>query len=451
MKKFALMKAALCWLERVLEERYGHRLKLEPEGDGVALRIAGAQGRILFDHLDDGFSQGRSDLLCGNWDAEAEGWESVLGLPLPTPGVAVLSDPLIELDPEGIVVHYDVLGMTFWMLARVEEIGRNDLDEHHRFPARASHAFQHGYLDRPVVDEWLHVLGQVLQRQWPSLPLKEHRFEVKVSHDVDRPSRYAFGGLRQWLRAVGGDLLKRRQVASLARGPMVRWLTHGRLHPADPYNTFDWIMDVSEEHELRSAFYFISGRTDPAKDGDYELEHPAIRDLLRRIHARGHEIGLHPSYGTYQSPELIAAEAERLRRVCTEEGIQQEAWGGRMHYLRWKQPTTLHAWAAAGMAYDSTMSYADHAGFRCGTCFEYPGFDPVAGIPLSVRVRPLIAMECSVLGAWYMGLKHFEALEQFRKLKERCRAVQGVFSLLWHNSELCTRDDRYLYKSVLRS
>lgn len=49
-----------------------------------------------------------------------------------------------------------------------------------------------------------------------------------------------------------------------------------------------------------------------------------IRALMRRIHERGHEIGLYPSYGTYQKPELIAQEAERrLRAVMAEENIRQ--------------------------------------------------------------------------------------------------------------------------------
>ncbi len=56
------------------------------------------------------------------------------------------------------------------------------------------------------------------------------------------------------------------------------------------------------------------------------------------------------------------------------------------------------------MSYDSTLGYADHAGFRCGTCFEYPAFDPVADKQLNLRIRPLIAMECSVTADRYMGL-----------------------------------------------
>ena len=107
-----------------------------------------------------------------------------------------------------------------------------------------------------------------------------------------------------------------------------------------------------------------------------------------------------------------------------------------MHYLRWRSPDTLRAWANASMDYDSTLTYADHAGFRTGSCFEYPAFDPVKEIELSVRIRPLIAMEGSVLSKIYMGHDEKEALDVFRDLKTKCRQVGGNFTLLWHNSEL---------------
>lgn len=242
--------------------------------------------------------------------------------------------------------------------------------------------------------------------------------------------------------------LKLRIRALLAS--WVRLNNKTALHPADPANTFDWIMDVSEQHGLKSAFYFICGRTDASKDADYELEHPAIRELMRRIHARGHEIGLHPSYNSYQSPPTVLNEATRLRRVAHEEGIAQAEWGGRMHFLRWEHPTTLQAWNQAGMTYDSTLSYADRPGFRCGTCFEYPAFDPVAGQALKLRIRPLIAMECTVMAPRYMGLGTGEAaLNKFRELRRACQAVGGCFTLLWHNSQFDSKAKRTLYEAVL--
>jgi hypothetical protein len=148
-------------------------------------------------------------------------------------------------------------------------------------------------------------------------------------------------------------------------------------------------------------------------------------------------------------PEVLKQEADRLRRICSEEGIQQDVWGGRMHFLRWECPATLRAWDDADMRYDSTLSYADHAGFRCGTCFEYPAFDPVSSEMLRLRVRPLIAMEASVLSKAYMGLNGAtDGLHMFQRLKHACEKVEGQFTLLWHNSELNSRNVR-IYESLL--
>ena len=444
--------AALTWLQTLLQERFGHVFTLQAQADGtLALGLPGDARGITLAADSAIFTRANSQLPHTLWDAAAEGWQSALGTPLPAPGAASLPVPLITPIAQGLHVAYDILGLTYWMLSRQEEVGRTDLDEHGRFPATSSHAFKHGYLERPIVDEWLHVLGQVIQRTWPGIALAQHRFSIKVSHDVDAPSRYAFKSWKGIARAMAGDVLKRGDVGSAVFAPWIRLNSQTVLHPKDPANTFDWIMDVSERHGLKSAFYFICGRTVPSLDADYEPEHPAIRALMCRIHARGHEIGLHPSYGSYQKPEVIRAEAGRLRRIAREEGIEQPEWGGRMHYLRWEQPATLRAWADAGMTYDSTLGYADRPGFRCGTCFEYPAFDPVAGQALPLRVRPLVAMECTVMAPRYMGLGAGDAaLAKFVQLKNACQAVGGCFTLLWHNSQFDSAAERALYEAVLQ-
>jgi hypothetical protein len=273
---------------------------------------------------------------------------------------------------------------------------------------------------------------------------------MRVSHDVDGPSRYAF---RSWLgvaRAMAGDILNRGDLVTALRAPWIKFASDDRLHPSDPANTFDWIMDVSERYGLKSAFYFISGRTAPQFDADYELEHPAIRALMRRIHQRGHEIGLHPSYDTYQTPSAIMAEAQRLRVIAESDGIHQSEWGGRMHFLRWEQPATLRAWDAAGMDYDSTLGYADQIGFRCGTCHEYTAFDPVDQIKLRLRIRPLVIMDRTIIEQKYMGLETGKkALSKLISTKNSCRKVNGCFTLLWHNTQLMTHDEKILYQKII--
>jgi hypothetical protein len=443
--------AIICWLQQILLARYGHEFTVQML-DLSALRLSlpddTSQRWVEIDTI--GFSRGTSSLPFTVWDAAADGWLSALGKPLPAPGADSLPSPVIEQTKQGYRIHYDILGLTYWMLSRHEEVGRIDLDEHGRFPATSSHAFKHGYLERPVVDEWLHILGQVIHRVWPQLKLGQPQFSIKPSHDLDQPSRYGFRNTRGIIRGMAGDVLKRGDFKSALLAPWIRMNSKKSLHPADPGNTFDWIMDVSEHHGLTSSFYIFGGRTEPTKDADYELEHPAIRELMRRIHNRGHEIGLHSSYGAYQQPDVIAAEAARLKRVCAEEAIQQHAWGGRMHYLRWDTPTTLYGLERAGMSYDGTLSYADRPGFRCGTCFEYPAFDPVASKQLKLLIRPLIAMECAVMNKEYMGLGASpSALAKFIQLKDACRAVGGTFTLLWHNSVFMTPNLRRIYQDVL--
>ena len=441
---------ALAWMQTLLYERFGHKFDLlvQPGERHIALRLPG-HARCITLALDGvTFTRMDSDLPCALWDASAEGWAAALQDPLPAPGVELLPVPLIAETAEGWHFGYDILGLTYWMLTRQEEVGRMDLDMHGRFPATASHAYRHGYLERPIVDEWLHLLRQLIARTWPAVVLKSHEFNIKLSHDVDVPSRYGFASGKGLLRVMAGDVLKRGDIKNALRAPWIRLNTQSTLHPGDPFNTFEWIMNLSDRQGLISAFYFICGRTSRL-DADYEPEHPAIRTLMRRIHERGHEIGLHPSYGTYQQPKLVKWEAERLRLILAQEDIRQNVLGGRMHYLRWEQPTTLRAWAEAGMDYDSTLSYADRPGFRCGTCFEYPAFDPVARQMIKLRVRPLIAMECSVIDSCYLGLGTGDAaLDKFVQLKEACRSVWGCFTILWHNSSFIGENHKKIYISI---
>jgi hypothetical protein len=441
---------AVGWLERILQERLCGDLRLERSGSEVLLRLHGADGSIRFERVGEGFLDPAPDVPCGLWSPEDEGWRAPLGRSLPAPGRAVMPAPLVSRRGLDRLVGYDILGLCHWMLARVEETERGQRDEHDRFMATSSHACRHDYLDRPIVDEWLGVLGQIVQSVWPRAALRHHAFTMRVSHDVDKMSSYAFRPWSAVLWDMGVDAVRRGEWGSAAMGPWVRIASRRALHPRDPLNTFEWIMDTSERNGLVSAFYFISGRTDRSRDAEYDLGHPAVRDLMARIHRRGHEIGLHPSYATYRRPDEIAREARTLRRIAGECGVHQAELGGRMHFLRWEQPTTLLGLSDAGLAYDASLGYADQPGFRCGTCFEYPGFDPISGKMVPIRLRPLVAMEQTVMAERYLGLgTGDEALGRFARLKDACRRVGGCFTLLWHNHQMRDARRRELYERVL--
>lgn len=428
------------------------------EGTDVRITLAGDQDDRCLTLPDVLFQTAQADWLAPQslpatplpwWEVPAAWGE----LPLVARRLPVLygrrlpgGDYLAERDGS-IVLGLDLFGGAFVLLSRYEEVVLPVWDEHDRFPASASLARHEGFLDRPVVDEYLEVLWASLTRLWPRLQRRPRRHRVFLSHDVDWPLAVLGRPRIQVLRSIAGDLVKRRTPATALRRLASQVRVEFGRPVADPYDTFDFLMDLGERHGLPSAYYFIAGHSAGDIDGVYTLDDPWIRDLLRRIHARGHEIGLHPSYRTYRDPARTRQEWRTLRRVTDELDIRQETWGGRQHYLRWENPTTWQIWEDLGLDYDTTLSFADYAGFRCGTCHAYPVFNLHTRQMLRLRERPLIVMEATLL--FYMRLSWERSLETIRQLNDACRRVSGDFTLLWHNNNLATPESRRWYRRVI--
>lgn len=352
------------------------------------------------------------------------------------------------LDHKGKTIRLglDIGGSVFYMLTRYEEIVLPDRDEHGRFPVQASLSYQEGFLERPIVDEYVEILWACMQRLWPGLKRKQRRYQACPSHDVDHPLGAVNKPWLQVMRNVAGDLVNRRDIDLAYRRFVSRYSGREEL---DPFNTFDFIMDVSEQYGLKSTFYFKAGSSNKQFDDNYSLDSPWIQELMLRIHRRKHEIGLHPSYATYTDLARTRSEFNKLLQIAEKLKIVQERWGGRQHYLRWEAPTTWQILEEAGLDYDATLTFAAHVGFRCGTCHEFPVFNCKTRKALRLRERPLIVMEGTLLGRPYMALPPEQALERIGHFSNVCRCYGGTFSLLWHNTSLIQSWQQKLYLKSL--
>ena len=345
--------------------------------------------------------------------------------------------------PEPSRLAVDVFGSAFFMLTRYEELVIGDRDPYERFPAAASVAARAGFVGTPIVDAYVELLADALERAWPRLRRRRHEYRVLLTHDVDDPLAALDHGPWDFGRMLTGDLVRRRD-ARLA----VRRLRSVRDHRLDPHNTYDFLMDVSERHGLRSAFYFLAHRDRRPRDGGYLYEHPLVRRLLGHIARRGHEIGLHPSYSTYRDAARTREEFARLLRVADAEGVQQDHWGGRQHFLRWANPDTWRNWEAAGLTYDTTLAYPEVVGFRTGTCHPYRVFDLEERRPLKLWEVPFQVMDGTVLST--MGLGRDAAFAAVLDIAAECRRNAGCLGILWHNNTFLrsTREQRWYEELV---
>jgi hypothetical protein len=355
-------------------------------------------------------------------------------------------DGLFKESRRGIALGLDFFGSAFWALTRYEEIVSPAKDKHGRFPIHAALAFQEGFLERPIINEYLEILWAAFQRLWPLLQRKPRLSRVLMSHDVDFPLCTAGRKRANVQRSILADVAIRHDSALALR----RWKAYGEAQKNffdnDPFNTFELIMDMGDRLGRQSEFNFVPEPTAGRPDGNYDLESPWFRKLLRRIHERGHILGFHPSYSSWDREERIRQEFLKLKRVCREEDIVQEKWGGRQHFLRWKNPESWQYWETAGLDHDSTLGFSAQAGFRCGACFTYPVFNLVTRKKLKLLERPLIAMDVALFPGWRFDFE--KCHEKIIALNKICRSFNGDFTLLWHNNSLLTKAQRDLFRQV---
>jgi hypothetical protein len=426
-----------------------------PGMDGIELVIPGIEGSLkirsdFFGEADKGWLK-RSSLPCEPVWCPDKSLISMVGedrIPV-IYGQAHEDGSWWKLEGVKGELALDIFGTSFFFLSRYEEAVSDVRDKHGRFPSSASVSSRWGVLNRPVVNEYLEIFWGCAKQIWPHLKRKQREFKVVPSHDIDWPYQFLdvpwkIAG-RNFLRAI--KRAKPREAAVWS-WQYLRYCCG--VVEADSYHTIRWILDQSDQRGLKSAFYYIPQQTHPELDPADYLGHPHVMAQWKMILERRHEIGVHPGYETSESSEAIAEAADRIRQALNKLGHADAVLGGRQHFLRWKTSETARHWEHAGLSYDSTLGYADHPGFRCGVCYEYPLYDVVARKPLNLRERPLIVMDCTVIDPHYMGLgTGEEALKVMTDLKDTCRKYHGDFTILWHNQRFELPEERDLYVSVL--
>jgi peptidoglycan/xylan/chitin deacetylase (PgdA/CDA1 family) len=337
------------------------------------------------------------------------------------------------------------------MLSRLEEAVTKTRDNHQRFPATASVAYTAGFLERPVVDEYVEMLWNIISNLDPSLIRVINQAKTFVTCDVDWPFDPIRYSLKRTLISSLADLIKRRSL-KLMFGTWQRYVYRILSIKQDDNfrDSLNWMMDINEDAGNKVAFYFIPLNTS-VLDSDFCFFSKKMRSIFKEIAERGHEIGLHPGYNCFNNPELFRKSAEILKRTLSEENINQAQIGGRMHYLRWDILTTPQLWDNNGFDYDSTLSFADKSGFRCGTSREFTMFDLVNRMPLKLKQRPLINMECTIISERYENFGYTNLTKpRFENFKKLCKKNNGIYTLLWHNSHFTNSEDKELYRELIK-
>ncbi len=340
----------------------------------------------------------------------------------------LFGDEHLEISRDNIVCHVDLFAGVFFMLTRWEEAVIPDKDLHGRSPALEALVVKAGYILRPIIDEYTALLRYWLMTLGYPIPADTATFKVVPTCDVDNPYYWRSGPAWRILAGrLKRDLNPIHFIKALKESRAVR---SGKKQ--DPYDRFEYLMNLAEGTGKRFQFNMMGGGN-TRFEGYYHIGDAHIKALMQQMIGRGHHIGVHPGYASFNDTAMIQKEKEA---VSLHSGIPITS--SRQHYLRFDVPSTWRCLAAAGINTDSTLGYAAEPGFRCGTCKPFPVFDIHQREELPLIERPLLIMDVSF--RFYKNYSIQESIALSQKIIEQVKKHNGELVILWHNSSLSDED-----------
>lgn len=327
---------------------------------------------------------------------------------------------------------FDFLSAVFFLLSRYEEYLPHEKDEYGRYAHRNSLAFRSGFLDRPLINEWLNAIREQLQRHAGLLPrdvaqtwkprFRPLPFTFLPTYDIDTAWSYRHKGF--WRNLGGGvsDLLGGRWSAVRERIAVCI----GRR--SDPFDVFGWLNQLHERYSLRPYYFFLFAPRRGRFDKNIDPGKAALKALVRD-HAIRYPVGLHPSWRSGDEAGLLAREKELLSTATGTDII-----ASRQHYIRMRLPDTYRQLSDAGIRFDFSMGYGSINGFRASVALPFYWYDLEKEATTPLMIFPFCFMEANS----YFEQKQQAAagLQEMQLFYESVRATGGLFCMIWHNSFL---------------
>ncbi len=328
---------------------------------------------------------------------------------------------------------FDVFAASFYLVSRYEEYLPHIRDEHDRFIAEDSLAFQNGFLHIPVVNIWIQWIKTLLQTKYPALVFAERKYEFISTIDIDNAYAYREKG---FTRSVGGYLksLSKFSVKDIVERTRVLLGLE-----KDPYDTYDFQLDIIKKHKLKTIYFFLLGDYG-VNDKNLPIESKKFQSLIKMLGDYA-QIGIHPSYGSNSSKEQLKKEVERLSKV-----LHREITNSRQHFLKLTLPETYRNLIDLDITDDYTMGFASQVGFRASICSPFNFYDLDMELETKLKVHPFAIMEGTL--KYYMKIHHEDALLKIKPLIDEVKAVNGQFISLWHNDTLNDQKQWQGWKAV---
>lgn len=194
--------------------------------------------------------------------------------------------------------------------------------------------------------------------------------------------------------------------------------------------TLDNLLDIENDYKLCTRYHFFADkRTKSIKrwlfDPGYDISSLQIRTFILRLKTAGAEVGLHPSFDSWQDAEKIHKQKKNLE---SEAGLSCNSV--RQHWLRFSWRNTWAAQEEAGIREDTTLMFNDRPGFRNSAAISWCPWQPAKKAAGHLLALPTLIMDSHFYD--YSSMTDDARCQDMGSWIQECRAVSGQSAVLWH-------------------
>jgi len=333
---------------------------------------------------------------------------------------------------------FDIFAASFYLLSRYEEYLPHVKDDYGRFLATESLAFEHKFLNQPVVDIWAYKLKDVLQERFPEYNFPNRNYTVQPVIDVPTAYYFKHKGL---LRTIGGTLndLIRFKFRQLTQRYMVLM-----SFKRDPYDTFKWIFTKQKQYNFKFIVLFLIGEYS-TYDKNINTNKKDFVSLIKSV-ADYCDVGIKASYFSLSNIAILKAEKTKMEAI-THTNVKAV----RHSFSKLNLPTSYRKLVELEVNQDFTMGYVDTLGFRAGTCTPFQFYDLDYEVQTPLQINPYHCLDFALL----KYDSELDKTEHLQKIIKEVKAVNGTFTAVFHNYSFSDFDRwkgfRSLFSLILES
>jgi hypothetical protein len=316
---------------------------------------------------------------------------------------------------------FDPFAASFYLVSRYEEYLPYIRDQHGRFSADQSIAYQHYFLKKPLINIWAMKIASIIKKHHPDFNTADRQFRFIPTIDIDCAYAYKLKGI---IRSIGGYLKSFRNFEikeMIERTKVLSGL--GKDH----FDTYEFQFEMQEKYKLH-PIYFILFAGYGNFDKNIPVNNRKFQSLIKMLDDEA-ELGIHPSFASNENTKTLKHEIESLSKV-----LNRQITKSRQHFLKIDLPHTYRNLLDLDITDDYTMGYASETGFRASICDSFNFYDLELDIETNLRIHPFAFMEGTLRD--YLNIHADKALNHIKPLIDEVKSVNGCFICLWHNESL---------------